>query len=419
MPNTEISSDRPSGDGRAAQTKEVFRLVLRWVSPPVRQATSTIRPLGWFAVCIAVVAWFVGVVFGWAESMTISAVAVFLLVVCGVFLFGRAALDVRIDLHPQRTVVGLPANGQITVTNRSTRHLLPSRVDLVIGKAVAIFATPSLGPGEAHDDIFRVSTEKRGIIAVGPAQVVRADPVGLFGRVVSQTDPEMLYVHPRIIKVEGAGSGFLRDLEGKESADLSPSDLAFHSLREYVPGDDRRHVHWKTSARVGRLMVQQFIDTRRSRVLLILSEDRGGFMNDDDFETAVSTVGSIGLEVIREGQIRTVISGTRMLGAVSATTLLDELSGVSLNQSGTGLAPSVLLGSRYAPDASLVVIVTGRLTPITEIRAAARRFPLDTRVVVIMIGEGPAEIQRLGTILLFAISTLDDLPLVMNVVVTI
>ena len=39
------------------------------------------------------------------------------------------------------------------------------------------------------------------------------------------------------------------DLEGVPSDQLSMSDLAFHALREYVPGDDLRHVHWRSSAK--------------------------------------------------------------------------------------------------------------------------------------------------------------------------
>ncbi len=85
--------------------------------------------------------------------------------------------------------------------------------------------------------------------------------------------PTDLYVHPRISSLERLGSGFLRDLEGQTTQDLSPSDVAFHTLREYVPGDDRRHVHWKTTARIGKLMVRQFVDTRRSFLSIVISTD--------------------------------------------------------------------------------------------------------------------------------------------------
>ena len=33
--------------------------------------------------------------------------------------------------------------------------------------------------------------------------------------------------------------GFIRDIEGATTQDLSSADVSFHALREYVPGDDR------------------------------------------------------------------------------------------------------------------------------------------------------------------------------------
>ena len=51
------------------------------------------------------------------------------------------------------------------------------------------------------------------------------------------------------------------------------SDLAFHALREYQPGDDRRYIHWRSSAKAGRLLVRQFLDTRRSHVTVIVDPD--------------------------------------------------------------------------------------------------------------------------------------------------
>jgi uncharacterized protein (DUF58 family) len=412
--------DRMKPTGRAALQRgaEFGRAAAERGLPIARRITSAIRPLGWFVMIVAFVGWIVGVTYGWLELLTIATCAALLTLVCAGFLLGRTGLDVRIDLRPHRTTVGLPANGEISVRNTTERRLLPSRVDLEIGQAVASFSMPSLAGGESHDELFRIGTDHRGIIQVGPARIVKADPVGLFGRVVSQSDPMLLYVHPKTVKVGGAGAGFLRDLEGRESADLSPSDLAFHSLREYVPGDDRRHVHWRTSARVGRLMVQQFIDTRRSQVLLALNEDIGAYESEDGFEIAVSALGSIGQQVIREGQTRTVVSGSRILGSVSPGTLLDELSGVECRAEGAHLVDTLSLGSRQCPDASLVVVVTGRHTTLSEVRASALRFSLANRVVVVRIDPAGSGFQRVDQVLLFSIAALEELPAVMNVAVT-
>ena len=37
--------------------------------------------------------------------------------------------------------------------------------------------------------------------------------------------------------------------------------MAFSSLREYAPGDDPRQIHWRTTARLGRLVVREHVDT--------------------------------------------------------------------------------------------------------------------------------------------------------------
>ena len=90
-----------------------------------------------------------------------------------------------------------------------------------------------------------------GVIPVGPATSVRGDPIGLIRRQVSWAEQTEVFVHPRTTRLEPFGSGLLRDLEGRTTEDVSMSDLAFHTLREYVPGDDRRYIHWRSSAKVG------------------------------------------------------------------------------------------------------------------------------------------------------------------------
>ena len=139
----------------------------------------------------------------------------------------------------------------------------PIRLELRVGAAVARFNLPSLASGRQHDELFVIPTSRRAVVEVGPARTVRGDPLGLLRREVAWTGVTELFVHPRIVGLDPLGSGLLRDLEGQSSNDISMSDLAFHTLRDYAAGDDRRYIHWRTSARTGQLMVRQFVDTRR------------------------------------------------------------------------------------------------------------------------------------------------------------
>src|SRR5690606_18209330 len=112
-------------------------------------------------------------------------------------------------------------------------RLLPLRMELVVGDGAAEFHVPTLAGGASHEEVFVLPTERRGIIPVGPATAVRGDPLGILRRAVPWTQPIPLFVHPRTVALDHLGAGLLRDLEGQTTNDLSPSDIAFHALREY------------------------------------------------------------------------------------------------------------------------------------------------------------------------------------------
>ena len=78
------------------------------------------------------------------------------------------------------------------------------------------------------------------------------------------------------------------------------SDLAFHALREYVPGDDLRHVHWRSSAKAGELLVRQYHETRRGHVTILVDDRRVSYRRLRDFELAVSVATSIALRAVRD-----------------------------------------------------------------------------------------------------------------------
>lgn len=63
----------------------------------------------------------------------------------------------------------------------------------------------------------------------------------------------------------GAG----RSLDGRVDG-VPHGSITFDSLREYVVGDELRRVHWRTSARVGELMVRENVDTSLPRLVVLL-----------------------------------------------------------------------------------------------------------------------------------------------------
>ena len=153
-------------------------------------------------------------------------------------------------------------------------------------------------------------TEHRAVIAVGPARSVRGDAFGLVRRMVRWTDPEQLLTCiPRTTPLSGAVAGFFKDLEGQPTADLSNDDVSFHALRAYVPGDDRRYIHWRTSARTNDLMVRQFEETRRSHVAVGLSTRLADYADPAEFELAVETCASLAVQSFREERRLTILSG--------------------------------------------------------------------------------------------------------------
>lgn len=65
-------------------------------------------------------------------------------------------------------------------------------------------------------------------------------------------------------------------------------------VRPYRPGDPRRFVHWRSSARAGKLVVREYEEQVQSQVVLLLSGSDHGARPDSSFEALVSAAASIG-----------------------------------------------------------------------------------------------------------------------------
>src|SRR5690606_16312280 len=216
-----------------------------------------------------------------------------LIVIAAVYLIGRCAFTLELDLPHRRAVIGAEAMGVATVANPTRRRLLVGEAVVADGNGLAGLVLPSVAYGASFRQEFSVPTSRRGVYPVGPIRTVRADPVGLVRRELVWTEVAELVVHPRTIAIPSTSTGLIRDLEGNTTRDLTNSDVAFHALREYVPGDERRYIHWKSTAKTGTYMVRQFEETRRSHLVVALSLASVDYAGEDEFELAVSVAGSL------------------------------------------------------------------------------------------------------------------------------
>lgn len=402
---------------RDAGWRDIAALIAVRIGNRLRKVAAVIRPLAWILIALAVVFWIVGLSLGWRELIVTAVVVTITLLICSVFLIGRTEYDVNLDLARTRVVVGERAVGALTLANPGSRAILPSRVVLPVGNGRGEFGIQRLAPGEKAEELFAIPTQRRGVVQVGPVSVVRGDPLGLFERAHRRDEPVDLFVHPQTVLFDGQSLGFLRDLEGLPAADLSRDDVSFHALNEYQPGDDLRHVHWRSTARTGIMMVRQYEETRRSHFVIGLSTSSGDYADPADFELGISAAGSIGLRALRDSQRVDVRVQGRALRADTGKQLLDSLAAVDGSRPREGgIAELSGVIAATMPLASVVVLVCGSKVSNEDLRIACSRLPFGARVIAVVTDtavEIPA-LRRIGDADVVSVGALDQLPLALQ-----
>lgn len=398
---------------RAERWRERADTARRVSTRLVRQVADVVRPLGWVFLAGAAVLWWLALAFGWQEMLIAAVVVTVVLVVSVAFLFGRTTYEIELDLTRTRVVVGERAVGGLTLANRTSRTILPSEVVLPVGHGRGVFQVPRLVPGAEHEEVFAIPTTARGVIEVGPVSVRRGDPIGLFERTHDRRQAVDLYVHPRTTALDGLSLGHLRDLEGLPSQHLARDDVSFHALREYQPGDDLRHVHWKSTARAGEVMVRQYEETRRSHFVVGLSTHPDEYRSADEFELAISVAGSVGLRALRDSRILDARTQNGPVRSLTPRRFLDELSllGHSRPRQGGVVALAGAIAA-HAPQAAVVVLVTGSKTGASDLRLACSRLPYGVRALAVVTDarvDAPA-LQRIAEADVITVGDLDQLP---------
>jgi hypothetical protein len=387
---------------------------LRAAVERVAGVLSVVKPIGWLALGLGLVAVLTGMWLHWRELAVIGSAAVILVLLTLPWLVGRTRVMVELLLDPERVIAGQSVAAALTVTNIGTSRMRSLRLDLPVGAGVFRYDLPGMPAGQRHVEDFTIRTERRGVIPVGPATIRRGDPLGIASRDLTWVGVTEVMVRPPMVPLESLGAGLLRDLEGVSTDAVSQSDLAFHALREYVPGDDLRHVHWRSSAKAmaaggdAKLLVRQYLDTRRSHVTLVADDDAGAYAGEEDFETVMSVVASIVVRGVLDDFQATVVVGQHASSGGDGQLALDTVCRAELGR--TGLVDGTRRAARVAGDTSLLFLLGGAGTDFVTLQRAAASFGPEVRKLALVVDPSQrSHVKDAGNLPVLHLRQRDDL----------
>ena len=105
-------------------------------------------------------------------------------------------------------------------------------------------------------------SQKRGIHHIGTVRVERTDPLGIFTHTELVGESRPMSVHTRRDAFDTARKTAGREHFEYAGMSKTPAvvlrEFEFDGLREHIPGDKSRDIHWKSLAKTGQLMTKTY-----------------------------------------------------------------------------------------------------------------------------------------------------------------
>jgi uncharacterized protein (DUF58 family) len=340
-----------------------------------------------------------GVGFGYVELTVLGCGS--LAAITGSLLWAvwRPRLEVRREVHPDRVFRGEPCGAVVHVRNAAKWRGASLIGHDQVGASEVTVPLLRLGAGKQTSTQYAIPTERRGVVNVGPLRISRRDPLELVRATREYGEPARVWVHPRVHPIHTTPVGTARSLDGIVDK-VAHGSITFHALREYVAGDDLRHVHWRTSAHIGELMVREHVDTSLPRIVVFL-DDRDDTQDPESFEHAVEAAASVVVAVVRAGLNVTLqlASGRALEGSHSIQPFLDTLAEAELTNLASLDEAAQRLRHRRIGDTLLAFTGSAERGALEAIGALRDVYP---SIVLSTIGHERAGMSSTGGLLVLS-----------------
>ena len=191
---------------------------------------------------------------------------------------------VRSGINASRNTLDKWSNGDenpVTITVTS-RYGIPVDVR-VLDELPFQFQESSLDlharipPGGTRELNYMVRPVERGVYTYGAINILVRTRLGLAERRYRQEQGKEVATYPSYIHLRKYELMALADrwsMAGVKKVRRSAQRVEFERIRNYVPGDDKRTVNWKATARLGELMVNQYQDEKAQQIISLIDTGR-------------------------------------------------------------------------------------------------------------------------------------------------
>lgn len=301
----------------------------------------------------------------------------------------------------------------------ATRQSMARGADASDGRSRSI-ALERVGPGAELEVEYEMSAARRGVFEYANLSVSSG---GVFGssevsRRVRVRSP--LTVFPRVYPLSSFPFEPRNSAAPEEAFEWSRKGIGqdYFGVREYVRGDSLRHIHWRSSARQGRLIVKEYQQEFRpsTGLVLLLAEPAFGDVDINSLEDGLRCAASIlNFHEAMGIRPRLMLPGDRALEVLHEADLYQGLAALAAYRprdatdylfTGDGLAEALASASSELVGGSAITMVTN--APVESVAAMLESGTTggDLSVVAVLddsygsdwdVGQALLEVARLET----------------------